>query len=124
MQTNHQPINTAAHGLRPEAKPIQMQMSGPFMQAAAKANLVKLLAVLKRVFLRLGFDGFRCERSGNGFRLRLCGHNLNTGRYCDHHSIFIGRMDIAADFSVRIEDRGAYYALSIRLAKEASGEAA
>ncbi len=124
MQTNTQTMYNAARGLRPEAKPMMLQMSGPFLKAASKVNLVKLIALIKRIFLRLGFDGYRCERKSDGFRIRICGTNLNTGRYCDNRSIGIGRMDIVDDFVAGIEDRGGYYALSISMANETPVEAA
>jgi hypothetical protein len=122
MQTNTQPTLTTAPGLRPENKPMLLQMSGPFVTAAEKVDLVNLVNMLKHVFLRLGFDGYRYERGSS--RLRLYGHNLNTGRYCDNHAVNIGIMDIADDFTVGIEDRGGYYAMSIRLADEQTQEAA
>ncbi len=122
MQTNPQPIPPQAGGLRPVAKPLMVELSSPFMKACSGLNLVKLINLVKHIFLRLGFDGYKGENSEDGFRIRICGHNLNTGRHCDSHSVKIGNLELSDNFTARIDDRGGFYVLSLNLARESSGQ--
>ncbi len=113
--------NPQAAGLRPAIKPIVLRMSRLFMKAATDVNLVKLTELLKRVFLRLGFNGYRIEKTPTGVRLRISGRNLNTGHYCDSHSLMLGRLEISEDIAAAINDNGGSYTLSLSLATEAAG---
>lgn len=116
--TPQAPVNS---GLQPCFKPLRIKMSPAFRKAFAKHNILSLVNALRRIFLRLGFDGYAAENEVQGCRIRLQGHNLKTGRYCDHHTVFRGSFKLAEAFNATISDEKEHYQLELSLSREHPG---
>ena len=119
------PINTAGArttSLRPAPKPIAINMSSRFKKSGKSTDIVKLAWLLKHIFLRLGFDGYRGEHSPAGFRIRICDSHISSGRYCDNHSLCPAIVMPDSEFVARVADRGDHYAMDLSLATEQGGE--
>jgi len=97
-------------------------MSSRFKKSGKSTDIVKLAWLLKHIFLRLGFDGYRGEHSPAGFRIRICDSHISSGRYCDNHSLCPAIVMPDSEFVARVADRGDHYAMDLSLATEQGGE--
>jgi len=110
--------STACSSLRPAPKPVIHKVTTAFLKAIS-AEIAQTLAVnLERIFLRLGFDGFKGENDSQGLHIHLNGYNLSTGRHNDYH-VASRLPDLAVpDFRVRVDDLGKCYSLHYQLSTE------
>lgn len=103
---------------RPRFKSFRVRMSPGFLEVFVGHNILSMVNNFKRIFLRLGFDGYEAIPEDQGYRIRLKGKNLNTGRYCDHHTVFRGTIDLVEGFMATIRDEYNLYQLELCLSRE------
>ncbi|NLW18871.1 MAG: hypothetical protein GXY81_04190 [Candidatus Cloacimonetes bacterium] len=106
----------------PEPKPFTVEYDPSLAKAGKGIELDKLVALVKKVFLRLGIDGYRVERDRDGcHRLQIDGVHVNTGRVCRNRHISLGWLGHGCAFQARIEDCGAVWRLHLALLSPGEG---